>query len=420
MAQPKSRHSGRVTPKGTRPSARGGKPQLSPQARYCLELMEASAIELAASGPDADEADRWASGVQDFVAFPKTPVGAQPPHVLDRARELGGPAGAVMTAALAAYGPSRHRNPACRQLEQMAAAGEAPPWATAVGSAAPVEALLWRDPWGEECAVTVIYERSDGSRHGLVVEIGWFMGGAACALDLVSEPDGLTSDDSGRTGVEPVSLADARALCLRALDVLTVLTAAEFDSGEALAVHEALDFEGMDMGFLVEQRLSLLPEGGSSEALFVSEPPDRSALLDEFIQTARPAREGDAEFSNMIAGLSLFGLLCRGGDVLHWTPCRVDTFVEDFIPGRSPADGPECLDCGEPHPDEYDPAFMSTVESAFGRWLRFAAEHCESSMDFLDENLHAATEAFGYWREQARKHRGGRQAVPDLWLPRAS
>ncbi|MDE0133303.1 MAG: hypothetical protein OXH86_07170 [Acidimicrobiaceae bacterium] len=88
------------------------------------------------------------------------------------------------------------------------------------------------------------------------------MGGAARALDLVSKRGGLASADSGRTGVEPVSLADARALCLRALDVLTALTAAEFADDEALAVHDALDFEGMDLGFLTEQRLSLLPEAG--------------------------------------------------------------------------------------------------------------------------------------------------------------
>ncbi|MDE0136270.1 MAG: hypothetical protein OXM54_15680 [Acidimicrobiaceae bacterium] len=63
---------------------------------------------------------------------------------------------------------------------------------------------------------------------------------------------------------------------------------------------------------------------------------------------------------------------------------------------------------------------MSTVESAFGRWLRFAAEHSEPSKKFLEENLYAAAEAFRRWRSAAREHRGGRLAVPDLWLPRAS
>lgn len=409
-----------MTPKGTRPDKRGGKPRLSPDARYCIEIMEVSAAEIAASDPDVDEADRWASGMQDFVAFPNTPGGAQPAHVLDHARKLGGAAGAVMTAALAAYGPSRRRATARWQLAQMAASGDAPPWAAAVGIAVPVEAFLWRDEWGEVSEVTIHYERPDGSRHGLVVEVGWFMGGATRALDLVRERDGLTSAASSRIGVEPVSLADAGALCRRSLDVLAALTAAELDADEALAVHEALDFAGMDMGFLAEQRLSLLPEGGSDAALFVSELPDRSALLDEFTQAARPASEGDAEFSNMMAGLSLFGLLCRDGDVLHWTPCRVNTFVDDFIPGRSPTDGPECAECGESHPDTFDADFMSTVESAFGRWLRFAAEHSESSKDHLEENLYAAAESFGYWHAAASERESGRLGVPDLWLPRAS
>ncbi|MDE0318935.1 MAG: hypothetical protein OXH86_07175 [Acidimicrobiaceae bacterium] len=94
--------------------------------------------------------------------------------------------------------------------------------------------------------------------------------------------------------------------------------------------------------------------------------------------------------------------------------------MEDFIPDRSPADGPECLECGEPHPDTLDQVFMTTVESAFGRWLRFAAEHSESSKANLEENLRAAAEAFGHWQATAREHRGSRAGVPDLWLPRAS
>lgn len=418
---PKSRHRGRVTPKGTRPDKRGGKPRLSPETRYWLELMEANAAEFVASAPDVDEADCWASGVQDFVAFPNAPIGASPAHVLDHARELGGIAGAAMTAALAAYGPQRDRSAARRQLQLMAASGDAPPWATALGRAAPVEAFLWQDDWGEECAVAILYERLDGSRHELSVEIGWFMGGAACAFNLVSESDGLVSADPSRSGAEPLSLADARSVCQRALDTFATLNAFEMEAvGEIDMFDVGLDFEGMDLGFLAEDRLGLLPTGGSDAVLFPAEPPDRSAVLDGFTRTARPSDEGETEFSVMIAGLCLFALLCRDGDVLHWTPYRVDAFVEDFIPDRSPADGPECRECGERHPDPFDPAFMSTVESAFGRWLRFAAEHSEPSKAHLEENLYAAAEAFGHWREEARKPRVGSPGAPDLWLPRAS
>ena len=416
MARPKSSHGGRVTPKGTRPSARGGRPQLDPEARHWLELMEASAAELAARCPDVDEADSWASGAQDFVEFPKAPGGAQPVQVLAHARDLGGAAGAAMTAALAAYGPSRSRTTARRQLEQMASSGEAPPWAAALGCATPVEAFLWRDDWGEECEITIHFQRPDGSLHGLLVDINWFMCGAARGFDLVSERDGLASVERGSAGVESLSLADARALCLRALDIYTAFVA----NDELDALESEVDFERMDLGFLAEQRLNLLPAGGTDAALFPAGPPDRSAALDEFERAARPVGVGDAEFSAMISGLHLFGLLCRDGDVLHWTPCRVDAFVKDFIPDHSPTDGPVCLECDESHPEVFDEALISTVESAFPRWLRFAAGHSERSKEFLEQNLRAAAEGFEYWRAAAREYARMQAGAPELWLPRSA
>ena len=416
MARPKSRNGGRVTPKGTRPSARGGKPQLDQQSRHWLELLEASAAGLVGGRPDADVADRWASGVQEFVAFPNAPGGIQPAQVLARAQELGGATAAAMTAALAAYGPARDRRKAQRQLDQLAASGDAPPWATAIGRATPVDAFMWRDEWGEDCAVTIRYERPDGSSHDLVVDIGWFRLGAARGFDLVSERGRWAAVAADSPKAEPVSLTDARALCLSALDLFTATMVAD----QFVTQSDVPDFEGMDLGFLAEQRLDLLPTGGSDAALFPSQRPDRSAEIDDFERSARPPREGDAEFAAVISGLRLFGLMCRDGDALHWTPCRVDAFVDDFIPGHSPTDGPVCLECGEPHPDPFDGAFMATVESAFPRWLRFAAVHCEQSKDHLEDNLAAAAECFAYWRAEALEHGEDQIALPGLWLPRSA
>ncbi len=313
MARPKSRSGGRVTPKGTRPGAHGGKPRLDPQDRYLLELLGASASGFAASGPDVDEADGWASGMQEFVAVPHSPEGLEPALVLDHARKIGGAAGAAITAALGAYGPGSARAAARRQLERMASLGEVPTWATAVGRATPVEAFLWRDEWGEACEITIHYQRPDGRLHGLLVDINWFMCGAARGFELVTGREAVASAGSDRPGVEQLSLADARALCHCALDIYMSLDA----NDEMEQFEEALVFEWPDLGFLAEQRLSLLPEGGTAAALYPAQRPDRSAALDEFGRTARPAGEGHDEFSAMISALRLFGTLCRDGDVLH-------------------------------------------------------------------------------------------------------
>ena len=224
------------------------------------------------------------------------------------------------------------------------------------------------------------------------------MCGAARGFDLVSErdlaiwPADLEPDERGRTAVETVSLADARALCLRALDIYTSL----ISNDELEMLEDGLDFEGMHLSFVAQHRLDLLPEGGTDAALFPAEEPDRSDALEEFWRTARPACEGDDELSSLISGLQVFASLCRDGDVLHWNPCKVEAFMGGFV------------------------ADYSTVESAFPRWLRFAAEHCEPSNEHLQENLYAAAEGFEDWRIAVREYERAQIGAPELWLPRSA
>ena len=143
-------------------------------------------------------------------------------------------------------------------------------------------------------------------------------------------------------------------------------------------------------------------------------------MLDDFRRVARLAGEGHDEFSAMISALRLFGHLCRDGDVLHWTPCRVDLFLENFVRNYSPTDGPVCSECGTSHPDGFGTAFMSTVASAFPRWLRFAAEHSEQTKELLEENLYAAAEGFEDWRIAVRDFERTQIGAPELWLPRSA
>ena len=79
-----------------------------------------------------------------------------------------------------------------------------------------------------------------------------------------------------------------------------------------------------------------------------------------------------------------------------------------------------CSECGASHPDEFDAAFMSTVASAFPRWLRFAAEHSEQTKELLEENLYAAAEEFECWRVAAREHGTNPVGMPQLRLPRSA
>ncbi|WP_419839400.1 hypothetical protein [Candidatus Poriferisodalis sp.] len=248
------------------------------------------------------------------------------------------------------------------------------------------------------------------------------MCGAARGFDLVHErdlavwPADLAPDERGRTAVETVSLADARALCLRALDIYTSL----ISNDELEMLEDGLDFEGTHLSFVAGHRLDLLPEGGTDAALFPAEEPDRSAALEEFWRTARPACEGDDELSSLISGLQVFASLCRDGDVLHWNPCRVEAFMGGFVADYSPADMPVCREFAESRPEVFDRHFMSTVESAFPRWLRFAAEHCEPSNEHLQENLYAAAEGFEDWRIAVREYERAQIGAPELWLPRSA
>ncbi len=83
-------------------------------------------------------------------------------------------------------------------------------------------------------------------------------------------------------------------------------------------------------------------------------------------------------------------------DVLRWAPPRVAAFLEQWIPDH----GLVCNDCGEFHEHPPEQEWLTTVESAFPRWLRFAAERNGISQDSLEANLAAARESL----KQMRRH----------------
>ena len=92
-----------------------------------------------------------------------------------------------------------------------------------------------------------------------------------------------------------------------------------------------------------------------------------------------------------------FAMMCHDRDILHWTPPRVAAFLEDWIPDH----GLFCEECGEAHEHPPDEEWLTTVESAFPRWLRHAAERRGLSNDALEANLAAARESLRQMRLHA-------------------
>lgn len=71
--------------------------------------------------------------------------------------------------------------------------------------------------------------------------------------------------------------------------------------------------------------------------------------------------------------------------------------LDDWIPQH----GAYCQECGESHEHPPDEEWLTTVESAFPRWLGFAAERSGVKADSLDENLAAARESLKQMRRAA-------------------
>ena len=92
-----------------------------------------------------------------------------------------------------------------------------------------------------------------------------------------------------------------------------------------------------------------------------------------------------------------FAMMCHDRDILRWTPPRVSSFLEDWLADH----GLFCEECGESHEHPPDEEWLSTVESAFPRWLRYAAERGKLPDDALEANLAAARESLKRMRRHA-------------------
>ena len=429
MGRPERRRSGgRTTPKNTRPVYdddlgadsvyydRDYKyefqvqiPDEEPDTDLMLETLARDAARLldefaAMDAPDMDEADRWASSIQRGISTPWSPDGLPASAVLSHAAREGGPAGALLAAAVAVYGPPKVRARANRVLHRIGESGaDVPAWVGALGQAVPVRAWRFTDQWDEHSAVAVDYARPDGSVHVLSVEIHAFLEGlahsfllAAGSADAGSGPaEPHLPDDLGSLGIvgkpgspgdpgeaieiiEEMSLADARATVEAALRVHDeALTTMDDDDAPDL---------GQDLRALVGQRMGLLTTGGRPQAAPAPALDETVDAIKSFASQFVRLGEHAEALGDMLHATDRFAMMCHDRDILRWNPLRVSVFLEQWIPKR----GWYCDKCYEYHEPPFDEEWLTTVEAAFPRWLRFAAERKGIPDDELDENLATA------------------------------
>ncbi len=433
MGRPKRRTGGRVTPKKSRPTyydelgadfvfydrdyrrevqvQTPDDPYTERQLEWLARDAEHILAECCAEGEaDLDEADCWASCIQSAVKSGWCQEGVDASAVVAYAERAGGLPGAMLAAAMAAYGPPECRAGAGSALRCIRGSGPGVPgWIDALGEAEPLRAVRVADRWGEYIVLIIDYERPDGSVHGLSVAINPFCGGLAERFSLGAPSTALdaSGDDAGallaayaaahRRGRVPdgasfapvtaeVALADARAVIEAGLLV--------FDA----AVPEADDFDcDLDMRALVEQRIGLLPAGGRVPARPAPVAEAMAGWIADFASRPLCLGERPGELGDLLHTMVGFAVSCRDQDILRWTPPRVAAFLEGWIPEH----GMYCQECGESHEHPPDEEWLTTVESAFPRWLRFSDERAGAGSGFLDDNLAAARGSLRQMRLQA-------------------
>ena len=418
MGRPKRRRGGgRVTPKKDRPRYDDGRgadavhvdgdylyetqvqvesPHRRPGIDFELELLSRDAAHLiaevsSADAPDLDKADYWASCIQTAVATRRYPDGVAASEILAHARRTGGSEGAVLAAAIAVYGPpwaaSRARGALSRIRDSCA---EVPSWIDLLGEVEPLRATRATDRWGERSDVCIDYRRPDGTEHGVSVTIQPFCLGMAHDFSLGPPSAARTAAGRAVDVVEDLSLADARAIVEAGLLVR-----------DGLGLHEDDDtsYEGADddMRALLEQRLALLPEGGHAPAAPPIDADTAAGCIADFLERGLRLGEHPDEIHDLGRTMLAFVMMCHDRDILRWTPPRVVTFLEDWLADH----GLLCNECGESHEHPPDEEWLGAVESAFPRWLRYAAERRALPDDALEANLAAARESLKQMRLRA-------------------
>ena len=375
MSRPRRRSPcGRVTPKGTRPAKRrGATPCGCPTAE---ELLLRDGSDAAARYGDLDEAEVWASSIQPLFRAGGLACGhaLSPSRVLAVAEDCDDTAAAAaVAAAIGAYGPPGHRRRAGHLLGRLSeAAAPIPRWVGVLGRVAPRRAVMLADAWGDHPVVWIDFERLDGQLRGVGVE-------------LHSAPGGLRQESLYGPQIEQMDLGTEAHPHAFSTEISLADARATVEAG--LAMHER-GVERNDTGgatadrlrALVDQRIALLPGGGTVRHFETRRQDDVIGQRQEFLAWLPPALKEDAE--RVAEDICGFAWEWCDGDPFRWSPCRVTLYVVGWTAARAEGDG----------------RWRDAVESMLPRWLRFAGDRRGLDEKRMGLSLKAAEDGFAALR----------------------
>ena len=233
-------------------------------------------------------------------------------------------------------------------------------------------AVMLADAWGDHPLGWIDFERRDGQVRGVGVELHAAPGGLRCESlygPQIEQMD-LGAEAHPHAFLTEISPADARAtveagLALHDRDV------GRDDMDEALADR---------LRALVDQRIALLPGGGSVHHFVAPSQNDVVDQCEEFLAGLPVALSEDAE--RVVEDVCRFALEWCDGDPLRWSPCRVTLYVAGWAAARTDRNG----------------RGRDAVESVLPRWLHFAGERRGLDEERLGLNLKAARDGSSQMR----------------------
>jgi hypothetical protein len=293
--------------------------------------------------------------------------------------------------ALSGVGVSAERERARTAADRLAASGvDEPVWASGVAAARPVAAALqYEEAFDDGVSVIVEFDGSGDGPHTLGIYIDYNMGGLvkdvflAGPLSEVRAKLSVRAPNGVRLAVRDLTLAEARARVLAALDVLddTYDPPVDEDVSRLRALIDAR-FDRLPAGFQLGDQYEEIPQA------------DRERMLQAFLASPQGERwRGDEHAEDVVATAIDFGADYNHGGPLRWSPVVVEIFMTSWIARKVIR----------------EPAFFELVPDVLPDWVAYAG----SRRDVPAEALSEAIEAIATYRNEMFDAADD----PDAWGP---